>query len=48
MKKFKWHIKKSYYYVSTKKKDIEINNFYQKRLKDLEIKIFGKNNIIKN
>ena len=48
MKKFKWPFKKSYDYVSTKKKDIEINNFYQKRLKDLEIKIFGKNNIIED
>jgi hypothetical protein len=46
MKKFKWPFKKCYDYVSTKKKDIDINNFYQKKLKDIEIKIFGKNNII--
>ena len=48
MKKFRWPYKKSYDYVSTKKKDIEINNFYEKKLKDLEINIFGKNNIIED
>ena len=48
MKKFKWPFKKCYDYVSTKKKDIDINNFYQKKLRDIEIKIFGKNNIIED
>ena len=46
MKKFKWPLKKCYDYVSTKKKDIDINNFYQKELKKIEIKIFGEDNII--
>ena len=48
MKKFKWPLKKCYDYVSTKKKDIDINKYYNKKLKDIEIKIFGSDNIIED
>ena len=46
MKKFKWPLKKCYDYVSTKKKDIEINNSYKNYLKEIEKEIFGEENII--
>ena len=46
MKKFKWPLKKCYDYVSTKKKDIEINNSYKNYLKEIEKEIFGEDNII--
>ena len=48
MKKYKWPLKKCYDYVSIKKKDIDINNFYNEKLRDIETKIFGKNNIIED
>ena len=46
MKKYKWPLKKCYDYVSTKKKDIDINNYYKEQLKKIEIKIFGEDNVI--
>ena len=46
MKKFKWPLKKCYDYVSTKKKDIDINDLYKKFLKEIEKEIFGEENII--
>ena len=46
MKKFKWPLKKCYDYVSTKKKDIDINDSYKKFLKEIEKEIFGEENII--
>ena len=46
MKKFKWPLKKCYDYVSTKKKDIDINDSYKKFLKEIEKEIFGEDNII--
>ena len=48
MKKFKWPLKKcyDYVYVSTKKKDIDINDSYKKFLKEIEKEIFGEENII--
>ena len=46
MNKFKWPLKKCYDYVSTKKKDIDINNYYKEQLKKIEIKICGEDNII--
>ena len=46
MKKFKWPLKKCYDYVSTKKKDIDINDSYKKYLKEIEKEIFGEDNII--
>ena len=46
MKKFKWPLKKCYDYVSTKKKDIDINDSYKKFLKEIEKETFGEDNII--
>ena len=50
MKKFKWPLDKCYEYVSTKKKDISINESYKTILRSLNNKYFGKeaNNIDEN
>ena len=46
MKKFKWPLEKCYEYVSIKKKDININEYYKNFLRDLDKKYFDKETII--